>query len=342
MNSFEAKYWKIFGEGKIQCELCPRECILSEDQHGFCYSREVKSGKMFLTSYGRTSGFAIDPIEKKPLYHFLPGSEILSFGTIGCNLACSFCQNWEISHVTGRERLLENTSPAKIAELAKGRRISSVAFTYNEPVIFHEFAVDTALECRKRGIHTVAVTAGYMNEKPRIEFYNVMSAANVDLKSFSNEFYKKYCSATLQPVLDTLIYIKKRTKVWLEITNLLIPGLNDSDKELDAMTSWIAEELDCNVPLHFTAFHPAGNMHDRERTPIETLIRARDIGMKNGLRYVYTGNVHDSKGSSTICHKCGKELIVRDGFNIIKNSLNEDGACSVCGTLCAGFFAAKK
>jgi pyruvate formate lyase activating enzyme len=294
-----------------------------------------------LTTYGRSSGFCIDPIEKKPLNHFLPGTPVLSFGTAGCNLACKFCQNWDISKSREIDTLADAASPEKIAATAKRLGCRAVAFTYNDPVIFHEYAIDVAQACRELGIKTVAVTAGYQKPAARAEFYQYMDAANVDLKAFTERFYHDVCAGQLAPVLETLEYLKHETSVWFEITNLVIPGLNDSDAELDAMTRWIAEHLGADVPIHFTAFHPDWKMLDRPHTPPATLKRARRIAIENGLHYAYTGNVHDVEGGSTYCHGCGARLIVRDWYEILDWRLTSDGRCPDCNTRCAGVFEPK-
>ena len=333
----------------VQCDICPRACRLHEGQRGLCYVRARIDDAIVLTTYGRSSGFAIDPIEKKPLNHFYPGSSVLSFGTAGCNLACKFCQNWDISKSREMDTLMEFASPEKIAQMAKQSGCTSVAYTYNDPTIFHEYAIDTAKACRALGIYNVAVTAGYVCEKPRQEFFAVMDAVNVDLKAFTDEFYWKQTGAHLAPVLETLQYIKHQTNVWLEITTLLIPGLNDSDDELQAMSEWIAKELGPDVPLHFSAFHPDYKMLHIAKTPKETLTRARSIALGAGLRYVYTGNVHDAEGGSTYCSQCGEVLVGRDWYQLDKWTIdvddndveaNDAGHCAHCGAICPGHFTA--
>jgi len=296
---------------------------------------------MVLTTYGRSSGFAVDPIEKKLLNHFHPGSSVLSFGTAGCNLACSFCQNWDISKSREVERLSSHALPDTIARAAERLGCSSVAYTYNDPVIFMEYALDVAVACRARGVRNVAVTAGFICEEPRKRLFAGMDAANVDLKGFTERFYAKRCAGSLEPVKETLKYLVHETNVWTEITTLLIPGENDSDAELDAMTQWGVEHLGPDVPWHFTAFHPDYRMLDKPRTPPETLTRAREIALRNGLRYAYTGNVHDGAGSSTYCHHCGKKLIGRDWYVLGEWNLTPEGACRFCGTQCAGVFEAQ-
>jgi pyruvate formate lyase activating enzyme len=303
-----------------------------------CFVRAREGDQMVLTTYGRSSGFCVDPIEKKPLNHFLPGTPVLSFGTAGCNLACQFCQNWDISKSREIDTLADWASPETIARAAHELGCRSVAFTYNDPVIFLEYAVDVAQACREAGIKTVAVTAGYITDEPRREFYSYMDAANVDLKAFTEGFYKNICAGHLQPVLDTLVYLKRETNVWFEITTLVIPGENDSDDELAAMTGWVMEHLGPDVPLHFTAFHPDWKMLDHAPTPPDTLKRARRIALENGLRYVYTGNVHDLAGGSTYCHACGKRLVGRDWYVLGDWNLTDDGRCRNCGTPCAGIF----
>lgn len=332
------RYWHRLPDGRVQCDLCPRECRLREGQRGHCFVRAREEDGVVLTSYGRSSGFCVDPIEKKPLNHFLPGTAVLSFGTAGCNLACSFCQNWDISKSREFDTLSAQASPEAIAETAKRLGCRSVAFTYNDPVIFHEYAVDVAQACRAEGVRAVAVTAGYVSPEPRAEFYASMDAANIDLKGFTDEFYRKVCGGRLQPVLETLEYVRRQTPVWLEITTLLIPGLNDSPGELDSLTRWVAEKLGPDTPVHFSAFHPDYRMYDRGATPPETLRLARRIGMDNGLRYVYTGNVHDPEGGSTRCDSCGELLIGRDWYELTAWTLDEGGWCRSCGTPCAGIF----
>jgi pyruvate formate lyase activating enzyme len=335
------KYWERLEDGRTQCNVCPHHCKLKDGQRGLCFVRACDDGHIVLTTYGRSSGFCIDPIEKKPLNHFLPGTPILSFGTAGCNLTCKFCQNWGISRSREVDSLSEVASPEAIARAAETLHCRSVAFTYNDPVIFLEYAVDAAKACRERGIRRVAVTAGYINKEPRTEFFEHMDAANVDLKGFTERFYRELCGSHLQPVLDTLVYLRTQTKVWVELTTLLIPGENDSEKEIEEMTQWIVTNLGPEVPIHFTAFHPSWKMMDKTSTPPATLTMARHIAQKNGLRYVYTGNVHDEEGGSTYCHHCGEKLIGRDWYQLNEWNLTSEGHCAACGTVCAGVFEAK-
>ena len=277
-------------------------------------------------------------LEKKPLNHFLPGSAVLSFGTAGCNLGCRFCQNWDISTSRQTDTLADEASPQAIAQAAARLGCRSVAFTYNDPVIFLEYAIDVADACREAGVKAVAVTAGYVCAQPRAEFFGHIDAANVDLKGFTGEFYRRACLARLDPVLQTLLYLRHETGVWLEITSLLIPGLNDSDSDLDAMTRWVAGQLGPDVPVHFTAFHPDFRMRDRPPTPPATLARARRIALDNGVRYPYTGNVHDPAGQSTRCHHCGTLVIERDWYRLGAWRLTGDGRCATCDTLLPGVF----
>ena len=335
---FPARWWHALSDGRIQCDLCPRDCRLHDGQRGLCFVRKREGDALVLTTYGRSSGFAIDPIEKKPLNHFFPGSTVFSFGTAGCNLACKFCQNWDISKSREMDRLMDQASPQRIAKAAADAGCKSVAFTYNDPVIFAEYAMDTADACHALGLHTVAVTAGYMHAEPRRDFYARMDAANVDLKGFTDAFYFKQTGAHLAPVLDTLQHIVHETNCWLEITTLLIPGHNDSNAELEAMSRWLVEHLGRDVPLHFTAFHPDYKLTDVAATPLATLRRARAIALAQGLRHVYTGNVHDTQGGTSCCPGCDKPLIERDWHRLQLYELDAQGRCRHCGTALAGRF----
>jgi pyruvate formate lyase activating enzyme len=335
------RYWHRLPDGKIQCDVCPRACRLSEGQRGLCFVRARQDDAVVLTTFGRSSGYCVDPIEKKPLNHFLPGTPVLSFGTAGCNLTCRFCQNWDISKSRDVDTLADEAPPETIARAAEDLGCRSVAFTYNDPVIFLEYAIETARACHARGIKTVAVTAGYVCEEPRRELFGHIDATNVDLKAFSEDFYRKVCGGELAPVLDTLVYLHRETDVWLEITTLLIPGQNDSDAELRAMSAWVVEQLGPDVPWHFSAFHPDYRMLDVPTTPAATLTRARDIARRAGVHHVYTGNVHDRAGGSTYCHRCGKLLIERDWYVLGAWHLTGDGRCEACGTPCPGVFEAE-
>ncbi len=338
ISGVSGRYWHRLDDGRLQCDLCPRFCKLREGQRGLCFVRARGNDEIVLTTYGRSSGFCVDPIEKKPLNHFLPGSRVYSFGTAGCNLACKFCQNWDISRSREFDRLQVTATPTRIADAAIERDCRSVAYTYNDPVIFLEYAVDVAQECRERDLRNVAVTAGYMTDEPREEFFRNMDAVNVDLKAFNERFYWKICGGHLAPVLDTLQYLKDETDAWLEITTLVIPGENDSEAEIEAMSRWLVEHLGCDVPLHFSAFHPDWKMMQTPRTPMSTLTRSREIALEAGLNYVYTGNVHDFRGSSTYCPGCGEILIGRDWYNLSTWRLLPGGSCEACGEKIAGVF----
>ncbi len=327
---FPVGWWHELPDGRYQCDLCPRACKLNDGQRGLCFVRARLGDQMVLTTYGRSSGFCIDPIEKKPLNHFYPGTSILSMGTAGCNLTCTFCQNHSISKSREIETLSQEATPLTIAKAAKARGCKSVAYTYNDPIIFAEYAIDTAHACRELGIKSVAVTAGYICAEPRESFFAPMDAANVDLKGFTESFYKKLCTGQLGAVLETLTYLVNETDCWVEITTLLIPGENDSNQEIDAMTSWIVEHLGCHVPLHFTAFRPQYRMLDRNNTPHQTLNRARKIALKNGLKYVYVGNVSDPTSASTYCPGCNAPLIVRDRHQILDFNVTKQGRCIHC------------
>jgi len=332
------RYWHRLEDGRIQCDLCPRYCKLHEGQRGFCFVRACEHEQIVLTTYGRSSGFCIDPIEKKPLNHFLPGTPVLSFGTAGCNLTCRFCQNWDISKSRQMDRLMDRAPPEAIAEAARRHGCRSVAYTYNDPVIFHEYAIDVAAACRARDIRSVAVSAGYVKEAAREEFYGAMDAANIDLKAFTEGFYRRLCTAELGAVLDTLKYIRHETSAWLEITTLLIPGENDSEAEVEALTQWVVENLGADVPLHFTAFHPDYRMRDVPATPPQTVIRAWQIARRNGVHHVYTGNISHKETGSTYCPGCGLRVIGRDWHELSDWRLTQGGHCARCGTVCAGVF----
>jgi pyruvate formate lyase activating enzyme len=332
------RYWHRLDDGRVQCDVCPRACKLRDGQRGVCFVRAREGDGVVLTTYGRSSGFCVDPIEKKPLDHFLPGSAILSFGTAGCNLACRFCQNWDISKSKEIDTLADEASPAAIAEAAVRLGCRSVAFTYNDPTIFLEYAVDVADACHERGLAAVAVTAGYISPGPRADLYAHLDAANVDLKGFTEDFYRHTCGGDLGAVLDTLQYLRHETDVWFELTTLLIPGLNDSAGEVDAMTTWVVEHLGPDVPMHFTAFHPDYRMRDRPPTPPETLTRARHIALANGVRFAYTGNVHDGDGQSTYCPACHERVIERDWYRLGDYDLDATGHCGHCGTVIPGRF----
>ncbi len=336
--SVEGDWWERVSDDVVQCNLCPRRCRLREGQRGFCYVRVCRDSRIVLETYGRASGFCIDPIEKKPLNHFYPGTSVLSFGTAGCNLGCRFCQNWDISKAREDDRLTSIAMPEDIAIAALEVGCKSIAFTYNDPVIFAEYAIDTAEAAHKLGLKTVAVTAGYITSEVREDFFSHIDAANVDLKAFNKEFYGKLCFANIEPVLDTLEWLKRETDVWLEVTTLLIPGYNDSDEEISKLSEWFVEKLGVDIPLHFTAFYPDFKMKDVSPTPPETLSRARRIAMSKGIRYVYTGNVYDKEGQSTYCPNCKEVVIERNWYTLGKWGLDTEGRCSNCGFKIAGRF----
>ena len=331
------RYWTRLEDGRVQCDVCPRRCRMRAGQRGFCFVRAAEEDGVVLTTWGRSSGFCVDPIEKKPLNHFLPGSSVFSFGTAGCNLACRFCQNWDISKSKAVDTLADEASPETIARTAHEMGCRSVAFTYNDPTIFFEYAIDVADACHELGVRAVAVTAGYMCPEPRRDFYAHLDAANVDLKGFTEHFYRHVAAAELGAVLETLEYLHE-TDVWFELTTLLIPGYNDSDSELHEMTQWIVEHLGPDVPIHFTAFHPDYKMLDVPPTPPATLTRARRIAIENGIHYAYTGNVHDAAGGSTFCHSCGARVIERDWYRLGEYGLDDSGRCTTCATTLPGVF----
>jgi pyruvate formate lyase activating enzyme len=335
------EFWQTLPDGRVQCDQCPRLCRMHEGQKGFCFVREVQAGAVCLTSYGRASGFCLDPIEKKPLNHFYPGTSVLSFGTAGCNLGCKFCQNWDISKARDADKLSESAAPETLARAARKAGAKSIAFTYNDPVIFAEYAVDCAHAAHAEGLQAVAVSAGYITERARAAFFAPMDAANIDLKGFTEHFYEKLCFAHLGPVLDTLLYLKHETKVWLELTTLLIPGQNDSDEELAQLCEWVFTHLGPLTPLHFTAFHPDFKLLETPGTPPSTLQRARERALRTGLCHVYTGNIHDVHGQSTYCAGCGTRIIERDGYRIGAFALDANACCLRCGQRAAGHFEAR-
>lgn len=341
MTAHPGRWWHRLDDGRVQCDLCPRDCKLHEGQRGFCFVRQREGDAMVLSTYGRSSGFCVDPIEKKPLNHFYPGTSVLSFGTAGCNLGCRFCQNWDISKATEWDRLADQASPDAIAQRAQQLGCRAVAFTYNDPTIFAEYAIDVANACHARGVKTVAVTAGYIHAAPRRELFATMDAANVDLKAFTEDFYRRITFAHLAPVLETLEYLVHEAKVWTELTTLIIPGHNDSESEIAQLSEWVVTKLGPDVPLHFSGFHPDFKMRDVPATPLETLRRARRQAKEAGLRHVYTGNVHDVEGDTTSCHACGEKLIVRDWYELLEYRVTPDGHCGKCGAPVAGRFDAQ-
>ncbi len=330
------EWWRRLDDGRLQCELCPRYCRLHEGQRAFCYVRQARDGEIVLASYGRASGFCIDPIEKKPLNHFHPGSAVLSFGTAGCNLGCRFCQNWDMSKAREDDVLSSSATPAMVAEAAVQGGCASIAFTYNDPIIFAEYAIDCAIAAHERDVRTVAVTSGYITAEARPAFFEHFDAANVDLKAFTDDFYRGVCFAELGPVLDTIRWLVRETEVWVELTTLLIPGHNDSPDEVARLCDWVVEEAGSDVPLHFTAFHPDFKLTEAPPTPPDTLRRARAQALQAGLQHVYTGNIRDREGQSTYCVGCGACLIARDGYRIEAWALDGRGRCAACGVPLAG------
>jgi len=333
----EALWWETQDNGKILCTLCPRYCTIGEGQKGFCFIRENINGKLYSIGYGRPTGFAVDPVEKKPLSHFYPGTDILSFGTAGCNLGCKFCQNWTTSKSKYDELRSVEASPEDVIKIAKKYNTPSIAFTYNDPTIFGEYVIDISKLAREEGINSVMVTAGYIDKEARKDVYKYIDAANVDLKAFTEQFYHKITFSHLNDVLDTLYWLKHETDIWFEITTLLIPDENDSQEEIQQMCDWILENLGDQVPIHFTAFHPDFKMLDKTRTPTSTLNMARNIALKSGIKYVYVGNVHSLEGQTTYCPNCKEPLIIRDWHSVIDIKL-KDGKCWKCDTKIAGRF----
>ncbi|MBF2755221.1 MAG: AmmeMemoRadiSam system radical SAM enzyme [Gammaproteobacteria bacterium AqS3] len=333
-----ARHWSRLADGRIQCDLCPRRCRMREGQRGLCYVRGVEDDALVLHTWGRSSGFCVDPIEKKPLNHFLPGTPVLSFGTAGCNLACKFCQNWDISKSREDDSLAAAASPADLAHACGRLKCTSIAYTYNDPVIFLEYALDVAAACREVGVRSVAVSAGYISPAARVEFFEGMDAANIDLKAFTRDFYRSICGGELEPVKETLEYLVHESDTWVEITTLLIPGHNDGDAELHALAAWVREALGAGVPLHLSAFHPDWKMRDVPGTPAATLHRARAIALGEGLRHVYTGNIDDVSSGSTWCPGCGALLIERNRYQLGRWGLDADGACAQCGETLPGVF----
>ncbi len=337
MTTIEAKWWHTGETGRIICDLCPRHCSLNEGQKGFCEGRSVENGRLVTIMYEVSSGFCVDPVEKKPLFHFLPGSNTFSFGTASCNLGCVFCQNYAITSGQCEEVLTEHITAEDIAHAAVDAGCQSVSFTYNDPIISAEFTIDTAKACHKHNLRTIAVTNGYIAAGAREEFFAAMDAANIDLKAFTEDFYVRQCKASLKPVLETIEYVANKTNTWLELTTLLIPGLNESTKEIDQLCSWIIDHLGPNVPLHFSAFHPAHKLLDRPITPLETLLRAYEIAKSKGIHHIYLGNIHSNQGGNTNCASCATKVIDRRGFAVSANKLIS-GKCPKCGTALAGVF----
>ncbi len=326
----QARWWELAPDGRVHCFLCPRHCRLRDGQAGFCSIRANRDGRLRLLTYGAPAAVHVDPIEKKPLYHFLPGSPVLSLGTVGCNLGCSCCQNWDLSRSRPDEVVARRLAPDEVVALARRHGCPSIAFTYNEPTIWAEYVLDVCAAARRHGLATVMVTNGYVTPEAFHDLYDAIDAANVDLKALSEDFYRRRTVAHLAPVLDTLRRLAAETQVWVEVTNLVIPTLNDDPGDLRRLADWVLAHLGPDVPLHFSAFHPDHELRHLPATPPETLHAARRIARETGLHHVYEGNVHGA-GSHTLCPGCGQPLIRRSWHEVLENRL-VDGRCPDCGT----------
>jgi pyruvate formate lyase activating enzyme len=332
----EARFCDRIEDNKVKCYLCAHGCVIDPKKRGLCMVRENRDGTLYSLVYGKVISQSVDPIEKKPLFHFLPGSTSFSIATVGCNFQCEHCQNFEISQLSRHEKREipgRPATPAQIVAAARDSGSASISYTYTEPTIFGEFAYDTAVLARPEGIRNVFVSNGFMSEKSATIMAEVLDADNIDLKSFSDSFYRKICKARLQPVLDTIARMKE-SGVWLEVTTLIIPGLNDSDQELRDIAGFL-KEVSEEIPWHVSAFYPTYKMLNRPRTPARTLRRARQIGLEAGLRYVYTGNIPGEDGEKTFCHACGALMIDRFGYTIRHNHL-KNGTCGQCGAVIDG------
>lgn len=332
-----ASWWQLIDNNKIECQLCPRYCRIPSGSHGFCFIRKNIDGELYNTAYGRMDGFANDPIEKKPLYHFYPGSTIYSFGTIGCNLGCKYCQNWQMSKSVNQKYSSQKYTAQDIVRLAQNNNSIGIAYTYNEPIICGEWVIDIAERVRYHGLKNVLVTNGYITSKARYDIFKNIDGVNVDLKAFSDQFYRKFTLSNLEPVLDTLRWLVNETNIWVEITTLIIPTLNDHPNELRSLSKFIVEELDPCIPLHFLAFHPDFKMLDVPPTPLKTLNLARKIALEEGLKFVYIGNIFNDIGQDTKCPSCGNIVVRRLGYTICLTGMNED-KCAYCDTIIPGCF----
>jgi len=335
----EARWWESEANGRVHCFLCPRHCHIHSGQSGFCFIRVNEGGKLYSLGYGAPAAIQVDPIEKKPLNHFLPGTRVFSMGTAGCNMGCFFCQNWDISKSHQDQVKAKHISPEEVPMLALRYGCDSIAFTYNEPTIWGEYIIDICRAAKGYGLQTVMVTNGYITYEAFHDIYDHIDAANVDLKAFTEQFYGKITLTHLEPVLKTLEWLKNETQVWFEITNLMIPTLNDDPNETKRLAEWILSHLGPDVPLHFTAFHPDFKLQDKPRTPPETLHRAREIALKVGLHYVYEGNIF-SNAANTYCPNCGALLIERSWHDVLDDRIKE-GACATCGTRIPGVWGAR-
>lgn len=328
----EALFWNKKKDKVVQCVLCPRNCVIAEGKRGFCGVRENQNGKLISLVYGKAVSVNVDPIEKKPLFHFLPGSRAFSFGTVGCNLKCQHCQNWEISQCSFEEGYSRDLEPAEIVEQAEENECESIAYTYNDPTVFFEYALDTAKLAKKKGIKNVIVHNGFINKEPLLEWCKVMDAANVDYKGDDN-FYRKITTAWLEPVQQTIKTLYEK-KVWDEITNLLIPTLNDKESQIKEMCTWIKDNVGLEIPLHFSRFFPYYKLNKLPPTPADSLLKARNIALKTGFKFVYVGNVYIEGAEDTYCPKCKEAVITREGFSVVSNKI-KDGKCK-CGEKIAG------
>jgi len=335
----EASWWEAEPGGRVHCYLCPRHCHIHAGQAGFCFIRLNRGGKLYSLGYGSPAALQIDPVEKKPLSHFLPGSRVFSMGTAGCNMGCFFCQNWDISKSRQDQVRSQRVAPEDVPLLALEHGCESIAFTYNEPTIWGEYVIDICKAAKNHGLRTVMVSNGYITREAFHDIYDHIDAANIDLKAFTENFYGKITLTHLQPVLDTLRWLKNETPVWFELTNLLIPTLNDGAEEIGKLSEWVMQHLGPDVPLHFTAFHPDFKLQDKPPTPPETLHRARKIALDAGLHYVYEGNIF-SEGANTHCPSCGDLVIRRSWHNVLENNLKY-GACPSCGLAIPGVWQRK-
>jgi pyruvate formate lyase activating enzyme len=324
----EALWWEPEANNKVHCYLCPRHCHIGEGQAGFCFIRANEGGKLYSLGYAHPAAMQIDPVEKKPLNHFLPGTRIFSMGTAGCNMGCFFCQNWDISKSRADQVRSSHVPPEDVVSLAIEHGCPSIAFTYNEPTIWGEYVIDICRAAHQRGLNTVMVSNGYITREAFHDVYDHVDAANIDLKAFTENFYGRITLTHLKPVLDTLEWLKNETNVWFELTNLMIPTLNDAPEETRKLAEWVFDHLGPDVPLHFTAFHPDFKLRDKPRTPPETLHAARAVAREVGLRYVYEGNIY-SDGANTLCPQCSTLLVCRSWHDVRENNLR-DGRCPKC------------
>lgn len=332
----EALYYKKLKNNIVNCNLCPTNCVIKPDNFGDCGARKNIDGTLYSLVYAKLASVSIDPIEKKPLYHFLPGSHSLSIGTLGCNLHCLHCQNYDISQSKADQFIGKEVEPKELIETAIKNSCKSISYTYNEPTIFYEYVIETAKLARKKGIKNIMVTNGYINKEPLQELYPLIDAANIDLKSIDEDFYKKVCSVRLNPILESIKEIKK-IGTWIELTNLIIPGYNDSKQQIEKLVKWVKENVGTRVPLHFSAFYPTYKLLDAERTPPETLLKAKEIAKKQGLKYIYLGNTSLPDAGTTYCPKCSKPLIERGWFEV-KTNLVKNNKCPYCKEKIDGVF----